>query len=105
MSTNQNPDHARLLDEVASLRTEVELLRAALATEVRTRRLVVVDPDGREAFTVFADVGVAELALSAGSDDDAPVVLLTASYELSETGTATVTAATAGREESVRCGR
>jgi uncharacterized protein YrzB (UPF0473 family) len=48
-------DDNRLRAEIAELRLELAALRDQLATEVRTRRIVVVDEQGRE--RVYSSVG------------------------------------------------
>lgn len=50
-------------DDLARLRAEVAALRAQLATEVRTRRVVVVDAGGRPRVVLSADPGVGSVRL------------------------------------------
>ena len=53
--TRPRPTIEGLTEEVAELRAALDELRTQLAGEVRTRRLVVVGPDGFERITAEAD--------------------------------------------------
>jgi hypothetical protein len=58
--------------EVADLRAHLEALEAqvgALGTEVRTRRVVVVDARGRPRIVVAAEPGVASVRVDAAGGD------------------------------------
>ena len=49
--------------DMAGLRAEIAVLRASIATEVRPRRLVVVDEHGAERITTFINENYAEISV------------------------------------------
>jgi hypothetical protein len=57
-----------LESQVAGLRRDLEELRQQLATEVRTRRVVVVGPDGFERITASADINVGMVRVDSRRD-------------------------------------
>ncbi len=57
------PDPDPTTGELARLTAEVAALRTALATEVRTRRVVVVDAGGQPRVVLSADPGVGSVRL------------------------------------------
>ena len=57
-----------LIAEVAELRAEIGGLREQLATEVRTRRLIVVNPRGFESIVASAGDAFAEVMLTSEQD-------------------------------------
>jgi hypothetical protein len=75
-------DPTTLEQQVADLRAEIAGLRAQLATEVRTRRLVVIDADGNE--RIYSELGGGsgdyaqwrvEIGTAAGAMDHASAVM------------------------------
>ena len=56
--------HTDLLTQVAELRAELAALRAELATEIRTRRLVVIDEAGEARITTRVDADSTTVKLS-----------------------------------------
>jgi hypothetical protein len=84
---------ADLAAEVAALRADLEALRAELATEVRTRSLVVVDDAGDERISTFIDDEFTRLEVrisddgNAFGDDDPRDAYVTIDAQLDTVGT------------------
>lgn len=74
------PDLERLTLEVATLRTELALLRRQLGDEVRTRRLVVIDEYGGERVTTRISDTLTTLEVEAPPSANRAVVQLAAAW-------------------------